>query len=66
MLDYLENVRDAMLSKRSSCVVCKDQPSTVIMLPCKHKVLCRLCAANVASCPLCREIAVELFEPEEL
>mmetsp|Transcript_18649 Transcript_18649/g.21450 ORF Transcript_18649/g.21450 Transcript_18649/m.21450 type:complete len:354 (+) Transcript_18649:34-1095(+) len=66
LIEYLENVRDAISSKRSTCVVCMDQVSSVVMLPCKHKVLCRLCAASVSSCPVCREIAVEMFEAVEI
>jgi hypothetical protein len=66
LLDYLENVRNAIIGKRSVCVVCMDQVASVIMLPCKHKVLCRLCAPSVSSCPCCREVALELFEPVEI
>lgn len=66
LVEYLENVRDAILSKRSTCVVCMDHVVSVIMLPCKHKVLCRLCASSVHNCPVCREMAVEMFEPVEI
>ncbi|CUG87769.1 zinc finger protein, putative [Bodo saltans] len=66
LFDYLENVRSAIIAKRSVCVVCMDQVASVIMLPCKHKVLCRLCAPSVSSCPCCREVALELFEPVEI
>ena len=44
------------------CVVCQDQPKTVLVLPCKHMCLCVDCAHTIASlrsrlrrvCPLCR------------
>lgn len=63
--DYLEKVREAITSLRQTCVACMDRPPSVITMPCKHKVLCRLCATQVSSCPVCRETAVELFEPIE-
>lgn len=66
LIDYLENVRCAIIGRRSVCVVCMDQVASVIMLPCRHKVLCRFCAPSVSSCPCCREVALELFEPVEI
>ena len=44
------------------CVVCQDQPKTVLVLPCKHMCLCIDCAHTIATsrnrarrvCPLCR------------
>ena len=63
--DYLEKLRELMSQHRQTCVVCMDRPPTVVTLPCKHKVLCRLCASQVNSCPCCRETAVEVFEPIE-
>lgn len=66
LVEYLESVRASMKSGRSNCVVCLDRPPTVIMLPCKHKVVCLLCASQVRNCPCCREDVVELFEPEDI
>jgi hypothetical protein len=63
--DYLDKVREAIQSQRHTCVVCMDRPPTVVTLPCKHQVLCRLCASQVNNCPCCRETAVEVFEPIE-
>lgn len=66
LLDYLENVRDTIKNSQPTCVVCCDRLPTVITLPCKHKVLCRLCASQVTNCPVCRQTTVEMFEPQEL
>lgn len=63
--DYLEKLRELIAQHRQTCVVCMDRPPTVVTLPCKHKVLCRLCASQVNSCPCCRDTAVEVFEPIE-
>ncbi|RNF09365.1 hypothetical protein TraAM80_02239 [Trypanosoma rangeli] len=66
MIEYLEHVREAILSKQDNCVVCMDHVPTVISLPCRHKVLCRLCAPSVSTCPVCRSQLFELFEPKEI
>ncbi|ESL06445.1 hypothetical protein TRSC58_05882 [Trypanosoma rangeli SC58] len=66
MIEYLEHVREAILSKQDNCVVCMDHVPTVISLPCRHKVLCRLCAPSVNTCPVCRSQLFELFEPKEI
>nr|CCD17705.1 unnamed protein product [Trypanosoma congolense IL3000] len=66
MIEYLEHVRDVLSSKQENCVVCLDHVPTVISLPCRHKVLCRLCASAVTTCPVCRSYLFELFEPKEI
>ncbi|EKF26796.1 hypothetical protein MOQ_009498 [Trypanosoma cruzi marinkellei] len=66
MIEYLEQVREAISSKQENCVVCMDHVPTVISLPCRHKVLCRLCAPSVSTCPVCRSQLFELFEPKEI
>ncbi|KEG07224.1 hypothetical protein DQ04_10511000 [Trypanosoma grayi] len=66
MIEYLEHVREAVSSKQENCVVCMDHVPTVISLPCRHKVLCRLCASSVNTCPVCRSQLFELFEPKEI
>ncbi|EAN80194.1 hypothetical protein, conserved [Trypanosoma brucei brucei TREU927] len=66
MIEYLEHVRDVLSSKQENCVVCLDHVPTVISLPCRHKVLCRLCASAVSTCPVCRSHLFELFEPKEI
>jgi hypothetical protein len=66
LIEYLGRVRDALQDLRPNCVVCMESFPTVILLPCKHRVLCRLCATQVHSCPVCRQKAVELFEAVEI
>ena len=66
LIEYLDRVRDALQVLRPNCVVCMDSVPTVILLPCKHRVLCRLCATQVRSCPVCRQSAIELFEAVEI
>ncbi|KPI86401.1 hypothetical protein ABL78_4552 [Leptomonas seymouri] len=66
MIEYLQHVRDEIQGKQENCIVCMDHVPTVILLPCKHKVMCRLCAPSVSQCPVCRSQIAEMFEPEEI
>uniref|UniRef100_K3WZ16 RING-type domain-containing protein n=1 Tax=Globisporangium ultimum (strain ATCC 200006 / CBS 805.95 / DAOM BR144) TaxID=431595 RepID=K3WZ16_GLOUD len=36
------------------CVVCFAKPASVVLLPCRHQVLCSGCALRVTSCPIDR------------
>lgn len=65
MMDYLEVVRDAIKDNQESCVVCLNHPPTVIFYPCKHKVICRICALGCQRCPLCRSPFERMFEVNE-
>jgi chemotaxis protein histidine kinase CheA len=46
---------------RKKCIVCMDRPRDVLLLPCKHLVLCSGCAEQMEgrgaldSCPYCRQ-----------
>ncbi|GET86296.1 hypothetical protein, conserved [Leishmania tarentolae] len=66
MIEYLQHVRDEIQGKQENCIVCMDHVPTVILLPCKHKVMCRLCAPSCPTCPVCRSKITEMFEPEEI
>ena len=32
-----------------------DRAIEVVLLPCKHRIMCSQCAAKVQSCPMCRQ-----------
>ncbi|KAG5485479.1 hypothetical protein LSCM1_07564 [Leishmania martiniquensis] len=66
MIEYLQHVRDEIQGKQENCIVCLDHVPTVILLPCRHKVMCRLCAPSCPTCPVCRSKISEMFEPEEI
>lgn len=44
--------------KTKTCIICKDKPSTISVLPCGHLCMCVDCTLNdynnLTSCPLCR------------
>jgi hypothetical protein len=51
--------------KKEKCIVCLDAPRDVLLLPCKHLVLCSGCAEQMegrgalGSCPYCRQACVQ-------
>ncbi|KAG1707233.1 hypothetical protein DVH05_026427 [Phytophthora capsici] len=61
----MENVRAALRAKYRSavektrekelCVVCFENPVSVVLLPCRHQVLCAVCAVRVPICPIDRK-----------
>ena len=42
----------------TTCVVCRDRPRSLVLLPCAHACLCSACATSIQatskSCPICR------------
>ncbi|NXJ68942.1 LRSM1 ligase, partial [Rostratula benghalensis] len=40
--------------KKSECVVCMEQETQMIFLPCGHVCCCQTCCQRLHSCPLCR------------
>ncbi|XP_076211231.1 E3 ubiquitin-protein ligase LRSAM1 isoform X2 [Aptenodytes patagonicus] len=41
--------------KKSECVVCMEQETQVIFLPCGHVCCCQTCCERLHTCPLCRK-----------
>jgi len=67
VLQGLREIRDQFREEASKnlCCVCAEQPSHVVLLPCRHKQLCGSCAGMVSRCPICRapiRERVEVFE----
>lgn len=46
-------------NEKNLCVICYDQPKSVVLLPCRHLCLCRNCLSKLKiyrrECPMCRE-----------
>ncbi|RQM28697.1 hypothetical protein B5M09_008040 [Aphanomyces astaci] len=36
------------------CSICLEDPTTAIVLPCRHKCICATCLAEIDACPICR------------
>ena len=40
--------------EQKMCVVCIDQDKSVLLLPCRHVCVCKLCSRQLDTCPVCR------------
>jgi len=50
-----QEVAECHKSERGVCVVCMENLSNVVCLPCKHLALCSSCSQEaLAGCPICR------------
>lgn len=36
------------------CVICLDKQIEIVIIPCRHMVLCSECCVNLKQCPMCR------------
>ena len=39
-----------------------ENPMDVVLMPCRHMVLCRQCSTRVAMCPICRKTIADVIE----
>ena len=41
----------------SKCVICLDATKTIVLMPCKHMVMCEECGmdSSIKTCPMCRK-----------
>lgn len=44
------------------CIVCFEKERNVVLFPCKHLVLCKLCAEKLKTCVICRQFVVNILE----
>jgi hypothetical protein len=66
ILEYLDRVRENLDTHTTKCIACMVHEPAIIIMPCKHKVLCRGCCTKVLICPMCRVKIREVFEPVEM
>ena len=59
---YNSMVREVQQDKMK-CVVCLDRLAQIIVLPCRHQVLCGECAKDLNDCPMCRAHIDQKIEP---
>lgn len=41
-------------TEETVCVICRDEPKSVVLMPCRHMCLCGSCSGSIWTCPLCR------------
>lgn len=56
--------RDKTSGIIDSCVVCLDRVRNVILIPCRHMVVCHGCASRLEECPICKVKYTSLVELE--
>jgi hypothetical protein len=62
-LPHIEN--NMQLWCQWECVICLDNQSSIVFLPCGHVCTCQVCSKQVSLCPMCRvniERKFELFQ----
>ncbi|KAG8083577.1 hypothetical protein GUJ93_ZPchr0015g6891 [Zizania palustris] len=45
---------DKLKNERILCRICFDRDICIVLLPCRHYVLCETCSGKCRSCPICR------------
>lgn len=53
-LRSLQKREEELEEIETTCVVCRDRPRSVAIIPCGHEALCAPCADMVAACPICQ------------
>ncbi|BFY97875.1 hypothetical protein BsWGS_00915 [Bradybaena similaris] len=46
------------LKKTLTCVLCKNKPAEITLLPCGHFALCATCSDQCNICPVCKKVAL--------
>jgi len=64
ILDLVITAKTNKLSQQAenrSCVICQEEPKTVLLMPCRHLCVCNACSNNhhLQKCPLCRNEITE-------
>eukprot|EP00441_Pelagodinium_beii_P045422 CAMPEP_0197625668 /NCGR_PEP_ID=MMETSP1338-20131121/4966_1 /TAXON_ID=43686 ORGANISM="Pelagodinium beii, Strain RCC1491" /NCGR_SAMPLE_ID=MMETSP1338 /ASSEMBLY_ACC=CAM_ASM_000754 /LENGTH=521 /DNA_ID=CAMNT_0043196125 /DNA_START=63 /DNA_END=1624 /DNA_ORIENTATION=- len=57
----LQQERQSERRDEDSCKICYDNDIDVVLYPCGHFVLCRLCAQQVSDCPVCRFVITDVI-----
>ena len=50
MKEYLKN----KIKNNKSCLKCKENEADILLLPCRHVVVCKNCKIKLYECPLCK------------
>ena len=63
-LDRITKTKEELsksLEEERTCVICRENTKTVLLMTCRHLCVCSLCGHRdeLTCCPLCREIIVE-------
>ncbi|KAJ0242836.1 hypothetical protein HA466_0201040 [Hirschfeldia incana] len=59
----LSEQKDSSQQEKNLCKVCFEDSVNVLLLPCKHLVLCSACSNKCNQCPICRELIKRRIGP---
>ncbi|CAH9082615.1 unnamed protein product [Cuscuta europaea] len=50
---------ERLQNEKILCRVCFDREISVVLLPCRHRILCSTCCSKCKKCPICRVVVEE-------
>jgi hypothetical protein len=59
-----KEIMSSSLEEERTCVICRENPKTVLLMTCRHLCVCSECGQRdeLVTCPLCREIIVDRID----
>ncbi|TVU09503.1 hypothetical protein EJB05_42980 [Eragrostis curvula] len=54
MANHSQQQCDYLKNERIFCRICFERDICIVLLPCRHRVLCEICSNKCQSCPICR------------
>lgn len=54
---------ESALAERRRCIVCCERDRSVVLMPCKHMLMCSECSEKVKECPACRIVIQDRIRP---
>ncbi len=59
---YIIFSKEKKIKSSALCTICYVNISEMLIYPCKHICVCKLCIEKIDSCPLCRENIVSILK----
>ncbi|CAL5198536.1 unnamed protein product [Lathyrus oleraceus] len=56
---YSQQEYERLKNEKVLCRICFEGEITVVLLPCRHRVLCNSCSEKCKTCPMCRNYIAE-------
>ncbi|KAH9084411.1 hypothetical protein LEN26_020844 [Aphanomyces euteiches] len=56
-----QQYRRAIDSERETCIICLHERVSIVVMPCRHRVLCATCAVRIQMCPVDRQEITDMF-----
>ncbi|XP_027329442.1 uncharacterized protein LOC113845928 isoform X5 [Abrus precatorius] len=56
---YSQQEYERLQNEKVLCRICFEEEINVVLLPCRHRVLCSICSEKCKRCPICRDSIAE-------